>query len=344
MKKIVLGLLLSMLLMTTACGNDPVARLEKAVKKTGELEQYKMSMSGDIGVNMQELEGETAQSEMGNITLEMKADVDKDKTRADINYSMMGISMNMEMYGDSKQSITKMPMSDKYIVMDVGAEGATDVQKSQESLKKLSDELYADIVKRIKENGEIALEKTELEMPDGKVNVDKGTVKLESKDVKAILISTVEKLYSDEEFIKLMGEQSGKAPSKEEIDAMVAEMKSSFENIEIENFEYAVYIDGDDYIVGQDIKMDLVDSKNGTEGLSMDLKFRIWDMGNDQNIEFPELTEENSMSFEDYMKSLEFQMPENMEGIEGMENFNPEDFNLEDMDLENMEIPEVTIE
>ena len=113
MKKIVLGLLFSLVLMTTACGKDPVARLEEAVKNTSEVEQYKISMSGEIGMSIPEVEGESSQSEMGNIIIDMKADVDKDKTRADINYSMMGISMVMEMYGDAEKSIMKMPMSDK---------------------------------------------------------------------------------------------------------------------------------------------------------------------------------------------------------------------------------------
>lgn len=363
MKKLSLGLLLSLVLMLTACGKDPLARFETAVEKTSALEQYKMSVAGDIGMSLPEVEGEQPKAGTENITIDMKADVDKGKTKADISYSVMGMTMNTVMYGDAEKSIMKMPLSDKYITMDIDTEGSTDVQQSQESLKKLSEEVYAEMIEKIKSDGEITLEKAELELPDGKVEVDKGIVKLKSEDVKELLLSVSEKVYADEEMAKLLEEQTGEVKTQEQRDAELAEMKAELEKVEIENFEFAVYIDSDDYIVGQDIKMDLISSENKAESLSLDLDIRTWDMNKAQNIEFPELTDENSMSFEDYIKSLEMQMPEMPQTTEGgdiniedylpedfnMEDFNPEDFNLEDMNIpvENIpegETPEVTVE
>lgn len=348
MKKISLGLLLSIVLMLSACSSDPVARLEKAVEKTGKVEQYKMSVSGDIGTVVTGAEGEPTGDGLENVKLDMEAQVDKGKTKLEIKQSAMGQNISTTMYGDEKQSIMKMPFSDKYITMAIDTEGSTDIQQSQESLEKLSGEIYAEMIEKIKSDGEIALEKTEIELPAGKVKVDKGTVKLKSEDIKELLISIVDKMYNDEEIVEMLEGQTGETRTQEQRDKELSEMKSELEKVDIENFEYAVYIDGEDYIVGQDIKMDLMDSESKKEILSLDLDIRMWDMGKDQNIEFPELTEENSMSFEDYMKSFEIQMPENMEDFNpedfNPEDFNMEDFNLEDMDLENMDIPEVTVE
>jgi hypothetical protein len=340
MKKIALGVLLSLMVMLTACSNDPLKKFEKAVEKTGNMEQFKMSLSGDIKMSSPEVEGQEPLGDMGNMTINLESQVDKDKTKVDMKYTMMGITMDMVMYGDAEQSIMKMPMMDKYLTMPVNTEGSMDVEQSKESLKKLSNEIYGEMIEKIKEDGEISLEKTELELPDGKVEVDKGVVKLQSKAIKELLISVAEKAYTDETLMGLVEDETGEAVTKEQREAELAEMKAELEKVEIEGFEFAVYIDKNDYIVGQDIKMNIVNAESNEESLGLDLKARTWDIGNAQNIEFPELTEENSMSFEEYMKSFEIQMPEGMEG----EDFNMEDFNMEGIDLENIEVPEITVE
>lgn len=355
MKKMALGVLLSLMVLLTACNSDPVEQFEKAVEKTSTIEQFKMSLAGDINMSVPETEGEESLGDLGNVVIAMESQVDKDKTKVDMKYTMMGITMDMVMYGDAEQSIMKMPMTEKYLTMPVDTEGSMDVEQSKESLKNLSNEIYGEMIEKIKSDGEISLEKTELELPDGKVDVDKGIVKLKSKDVKDLLISIAEKAYTDEALMSLVEDETGEVMTKEQRDADLAEMKAELETVEIEDFEFAVYIDKNDYIVGQDIKMSIVNAENIEENISMDLEARTWDIGNAQNIEFPELTEENSMSFEEYMKSFELQMPEGMEGEDvNIEDYLPEDFNMEDfnmenmdienMDIENMEIPEVTVE
>lgn len=310
MKKLIVAGLVSMLALTSACGkDDPIKAFEKAVEKTNKIEQSKMSAEGNIEVESSEVTG-TAETQvipagMEKVEFAMEAQLEKTNMKADINLSAAGISMKMEMYGNEKESIIKMPMTDKYLIMPIGGEGSVDLEANKKEMQEISKGVYTEIVEKVKSNGEITVEEVEFKLPDETKKVSKVNVKLKDADVKAILKDTVEKLYSNEAFRKNMTDELGQPLTEEKAKAQLAEMNKSLAEMKIDDFEFIAYIDDQDYIVGQDIKMKLSENSNSKESVNLDIKTKIWDIGKAQNIKFPELNESNSMKYEDFIKSMQ---------------------------------------
>lgn len=333
MKNLALGALLSATVFLSACSQNPMERFENAIEKTGRLEQYKMSVAGDINMTSPDDAKDNSQDRNGNLDFDILAHVDKEATKADVTYSSMGRTVDMEITGNSEQTIAKLPLTDKWVIMPSNTEGAIDLEKYKGSLQSLSREIYQEIGKTVKEDGEISLDKTEIKFPTGTKEVDKGTVELESQEVKALIIRIAEKLYSNESVQDMVEQQSRNALTAEEREREVRRIRNNLESIEIEDFEYIVYIDENDYIVGQDLKMNIKMDRN-RENIPVDIKSRIWDMEKDQNIKLPNVNEENSITWEEYMENVKIELPEELKQIEI----------TKDVEVKDIDIPNTTTE
>lgn len=334
MKKLFLGIMLSLaMVFAVGCGeDDPIELFERAVEKTSEVEQYRMKADVDMEMISPELaELEAMMPGMGNISMVMDMAVDNNRVKMDLDYGFMGMTMKMEMYADEEQSIMRMPMDERYIVMSNELDDSVDAEQLEEQLREISDGIYRDMIEQVKADGEFTLEAVDIELPDGKKSVQKGTLKLSDEAIKEIVISTMEKLYENDDLMMLMEAQQFE--DEEEVD--IDELREELQSIVIEDFEFAVYIDNSDYIVRQDINMSLMMDEQ--EGMKINAVIDMYDIGNKQDIEFPVLDESNSISYEEYLENMENMF---MDFGEDFDFDFGEDFSLEDFDFDGIEIPE----
>jgi len=90
---------------------------------------------------------------------------------------------------------------------------------------------------------------------------------------------------------------------------LISNLKESIKEYTVENFSYTAYVDIDGYIVNEMIQVSLSVDKNKSsvvKGFEYKLDIKNWDINKDQEIDFPVLTEENTLDMDEMDQNMPF--------------------------------------
>jgi hypothetical protein len=188
-------------------------------------------------------------------------------------------------------------------------------EESIEAIEKVWKALY-------KDDNVSALEKIVLDTPEGSVKATRFDVNITDEQLKPAIKKTMEIALNDSDFMKSIEDMMHSAIEKhaddndakdnndddiefsaEDFSAEQA-LKSSMDAIEnatIKTFSQTAFIDRDNYIIEERFNMDVLyhfTEKGTPKAFSMEMTIKNWDLNREQQIYFPELTSDNSITLD----------------------------------------------
>ena len=330
MKKMAVLIIISLLFLVWASGcseNDYEVYME-ASERTGSVTRGKseINMTMSLKFNKEGLsEDVSGVLEMfEEMAFELRSEYDRDREESlnKLFANAKDIGLDAKVYTEGEVAYVITPLIPKILVLK-GEEFinpdlvAGDIEKmpllSQESLEaieKVWKSLY-------NEENVSALEKIVLDTPEGSVKATKYEVNLSDVQLKPAIRKTMEIVLNDSTFMKGLEEMMRSARTEyagddADIDEFLAEdfsfaeaMRSNMEAIEnstIKTFNQTAFIDRDNYIIEERFNMDILYhfTQAGTpDSFSMEMTIKNWDLNRKQEIYFPEVTEENSITLEE---------------------------------------------
>ncbi len=303
---------------------DAVARGKTEISMTMQLKFNKEGLPGDVSDGLEMFE---------DMTFELRSQYDRDKeeslNKIFVKTKDTGFDAKVYTKGDVSYVIT--PLIPKIVVIDGGelihpGLAAKDLENmpalSQESLdaiEKVWKSLYSD-------DNVSALEKIVLDTPEGSVKATRYEMNMSDEQLKPAIKKTMEIAMQDSAFMEGIGDimrsaMEDYARDLADGDEFTIEdfsfeeaLRSNMDTIEnstIKTFTQTAFIDRDNYIIEERFNMDILYHFNeaGTpDAYSMEMVIRNWDLNRDQEIYFPEVTSENSMTLEKFKE-------ENSDGI-----------------------------
>lgn len=267
-------------------------------------------------------------------TMEMK----KSDKIADLgmqyNVNMNGLAMMLELYFDGQQLIIDYPMLQQYIVLDLkaiyemenkSADQAPIVPLSYDELITLMDEVFDDLYPMFSESLVAAIDEEDIEylesydfVYDGETqSMSALKVNLDAEAYAAYMLQLMEVFKNSEEVYELVQQIAPEEVTSFEdyqaaIDEAIAEMKADEEGIEMlkeqmGDMVYTMIIGYDkDYqiqLMDADIQMTVTDEYTDmTMTMDMDMSCRYRDHNNIDAVTIPEITDENSMDYNELME------------------------------------------
>lgn len=327
MKKMAVLIIISLLLVVWAsgCAESDYEVYMEASERTGNVLRGKseMNMTIKLKFNKEGLTGDVSDvlEMFEDIAFELRSEYDRDKeeslNKIFANAKDIGLDAKVYTKGDVAYVIT--PLIPKILVIK-GEEFinpdlvAGDIEKmpllSQESLEaieKVWKSLYS-------EENVSALEKIVLDTPEGSVKATKYEVNLTDVQLKPAIKKTMEIAMNDSTFMKGLEEMMRSAITEyAKDDAGIDEFPlkdfsfaeamrfnmEAIENSTIKTFSQTAFIDRDNYIIEERLNMDILyhfTQAGAPDSFSMEMTIKNWDLNRAQEIYFPEVTDENSIT------------------------------------------------
>lgn len=326
MKKLSIVLIL-ILLFTTACSENTFEDYQAALSKTENIQRGKVNteMGLNLSFNTEGLAEEDLRQikSFEQIVYEGTTSFDytgENKQVSSLNLiSLGGLGMNFDFFMNGENMALYIPMLGKYLDLSTSSFESADLNTDQfEAFSNitLSDETLTALEKIWSETFEadeiVKGEKSTMETPEGDVRVVKFTVTPEKEKLKVFIKKAATVIFEDEQLKEALHSQFSK-----DVDTMVV-WEGSVEEIlksldesmafwEVEKFEVVDFIDVDGYIVESNVAVGL--SFNATrpgtmKSFQMDFRTRYYEIEKAQDIVFPELTEENSVTIDTLQQGL----------------------------------------
>lgn len=299
----------------TGCGTNTLADYKKAVDKTNQI--VKGQSSGDFSVTMDfNTEGMTPEeinqlNYYRHITGSFKEAFDSSKGQGIYrNYmNLGGLGFDVDIYKNGEEMFVKLPVIGKYMKMDEMIKGIEEDQETQKNF--LSDDTLAELgevwVGMLKEEDIFKGKDIVLTTPDGEVKTTVYTITLNGDQITTFageaitLLSEDETLRSNMEAMWKEYKDVSEAAAFD-FDQLISKIKEQLERENIKSFQYTAYVDIDGYIVNEIIEVVITkEAMKAGEPKSIDfyLEIKNWDINKEQTLEFPELTEENTLKTDD---------------------------------------------
>jgi hypothetical protein len=224
------------------------------------------------------------------------------------NYlNLGGLGFDFDLYQNGNEMFIKLPIVGKYMKMDdlIKKAGNSTEAKSQMISEDTLKTLGAEWVGMLNKDDVFKGKDIVLTTPDGEVKTTVYTITLNGKQVKAFEEKAITILSEDgnlrnnfESMMKKKSDQS-KAIS---FDTFIAKIQEQISKDTVESFLYTAYVDIDGYIVNETIEIKIKrDALEIGEPKSINFKLDLknWDINKDQKLEFPVLTEDNTMKTDD---------------------------------------------
>lgn len=335
MKKILSLLMVFVVAITlfTGCKKEtPKEALQKGFENSLNVQTAKSSFDMTVNFEFDEsgAPNEVAMLQMLNgskITGEFTSDVEKIASSGELVLDINGMSYKIDFFSTPEKTAFKMPMVNKYIVIDQNVL-ADDPDKQIEDVKNLNSELMDVILKNIKDESIKVLEKENISTPEGEVEVTGYEVSFNNDEAMKIMDELFSYIFKSEIFknsmvtnIKNQAKLEGKEElSDEEIEAKIQEAENGMEEA-IAKMKESVSFDNLMLTYGLDKNYNVVSSKavlavttkvsevdEKTMSFSVDVNSKVWNINKPVTIEMPELNDENSVKLEDLSKEFPFGM------------------------------------
>lgn len=337
-KRKIISLLLIIVLsigILSACGpKEPKEILKKATEESADMKTGTQSFEMGIKLDIP-MENEDPFASMilnainnGKISGTFASDTNEMKTFGDFTLDLDGISYKCELYFSPEKSAIKVPMVDKYILLDDEEMKNMSDEDQVKEMQKLSIDMVNSILDELEDDSLSKKEDVVLNTPEGDVKVTEITMDISDEKIKTIIKDIVPTLFENpamremmvpsiKQQLELEGKEATDEAVQAELDNSLKEFNEGFTEIEdILTFNEVKIVYGvdDDYnIRSSKIKLDykVQDKETGEElGIVIDAEGKVWGINEPIEIEEPELTEENSIKMEELMNQFMMPMPE----------------------------------
>lgn len=310
MKKLLIALSAIMLAISftlAGCIPDSLGEYKKAAEKTDQIKKGRTS--GEFLTEMTfNTEGMTEeQIKELNYFKNMKGSFDvafDDEAKKGIlrNYlNLGGLGFDFDLFFNGEESYMKLPVIGKYIRL---SELQTPVPQDKE-LEPVSSETFKAIsdkwVGMLKKEDVFQGKNIVLTTPDGEVKTTEYTIKLKDDQIKELASYSLDLLSKDEKLKENFEElvrKNSEFMKDSSVDKLISDLKESLDKYTVEAFSYTAYVDIDGYIVNEMIKISLKvngDEESKVTGINYSLDIKNWDINREQQFEFPELNENNTL-------------------------------------------------
>ncbi|HWR60534.1 MAG TPA: hypothetical protein VN580_02925, partial [Clostridia bacterium] len=304
----------------TGCVPDSLGDYKKAAEKTDRIK--KGHTSGEFVTEMVFNTGGMTEEQIKELNYfkNMKGSFDvvyDDEAGKGIfrNYlNLGGLGFDFELFIDGKEAFMKLPVIGKYMRL---AELQAPVQQGEE-LELVS----ADTLEAISEKWLGMLKKEDifqgknivLTTPDGEVKTREYTIRLKDEQIKSLAVYALDMLSGDEKLKEKFEEYFKKNVERLKdcsVEKLLSDMKENIALYTVEDFSYTAYVDIDGYIVNEMIRLSLKtgsDEPAAVTGVNYSLDIKNWDINREQQFEFPELTESNTLDTGRMEESMPFML------------------------------------
>jgi len=321
--------MIMVLVVVTGCSENTLEDYKEALIKTENIEQGKSEIRVDLNMTFETegLDEETIRElkTFENIVFEGKTSFDmKEESRKVVSknfISLGGLGIHVDYHQDGDRVALYIPMVGKFI--DLNMSDMENMSPENEKLGELtqvdlSDETLRSLDVLWRETFEaddvIKGEKSTMETPEGDVRVVKFTVTPDEMQIKDFVFDAVNILINDEsvkELTSLMREKSVDGETAlidvEILDDFETQLNEFMQSWTVKSFEVVDFIDVDGYIIQSNTNLEIeTTSLNAGAMKSMVLTITsdIYEIEKGQNIEFPELTDDNSISIDGLQQGL----------------------------------------
>jgi len=314
------------LLLTTACSQNSIEDYQEALDKTESIQRGKAQTQLDIEMDFRTegLDAEAIKQLKSFETVSFEGTTSFDNTGDQIKvsslnlFSLGGLGLNFDYYQDGDQAALYIPMLGKYL--DLSADDMKEISNGNSELAEYKNmtmtqetlDAFETLWSQTFEEDEVVKgEKSTMETPEGDIRVVKFTITPDKDKLKGFVKSAVEIVMEDENIKESIKSYYNSADSEDvkmfDIEDIVNGLEKTMESWEIRKFEVVDYIDVDGYIVESNafIGLSINSEESGAiKSFEMKLVSKNYDIEKSQDIQFPELTDENSLTIDGLQKGL----------------------------------------
>lgn len=310
MKKVLLSFLIIILAFSIiGCSKNDLKAYNNATLKTSNIKKgqksFEMKIDNELcedGLTDKELK-ELNNFKSMNMNSYISYDLNMKKAMG-INYTQLGgLGLDSIIYMDGDDQYLQLSTYWKYLILNEDVDTDNPIEKST------VDRIKSKWIEILNEEDVFSGEKILLSTEDGEVKAREYTIKLNEGQLKEFLNFVLDVLEEDtkfNEFSKQMvigiGEELADKDKEDIIGSLIKNLRISIEDSKDLSFKYKSFIDIDDYIVEENIDFILnkeTKKKGDLEKISANIVVKNWDIEKDQDLEFPEITPENSSRIED---------------------------------------------
>lgn len=231
------------------------------------------------------------------------------------NYlNLGGLGFDFELFIDGEKAFMKLPVIGKYVSFDE----LQAPMPQEEELELVSAETFAAINEKwlgmLKKEDIFQGKNIVLTTPDGEVKTREYTIRLKDKQIKSLAVYALDMLSGDEKLKENFEEYFKKNVERLKdcsLEKLLSDMKENIALYTVEDFSYTAYVDIDGYIVNEMIRVSLKtdsDEPAAVTGVNYSLDIKNWDINREQQFEFPELTESNTLDMDRMEESMPFML------------------------------------
>lgn len=324
MRRIVLlFIILTLILALAGCGQNPLEKYKEAVERTGNINKGQVSfeVALDSEFNTEGLTNEEIReinyikSIESNITV--KYDEEKKKSIVMVYSNFGGMGFDSEIYQDDDKIFMKMPIEGKYIDLssmlnmidmesNIGSGGESlNSFISEDSIQAIKDKW----INLLNDDDVVAGKSSLLNTEDGEVKATLFTISLTDEQIKTLFKDVIYILKSDSSFTNMISQSIKNSDQTITVQEIIQEIMDQVNEIEVNDFKYEFYIDIDSYIVESNLEASInyTNSEVGPlKSQHINFKTQNWDIEKEQEFEFPQLTDENTLEMENMNQGLPF--------------------------------------
>lgn len=314
-------------LTVTSCGNNGLADYKKAVDKTDQIERgqssSEFSLSMDLnteGMTQEEINELNYYKDItGNFQTVFDSSTNQTISRNYLNLG--GLGFDFDLYKNGDEMFVKLPIIGKYMKMDDIMKKAGEEVNTEKKTELISEDSLDALTKEwvgvMKEENVFRGKDIVLTTPDGEVKTTIYTITLNDDQIKILARNSIDVLAKDEKLksnFESMIEKNMDQSKKVSYEEFFSNIKEQMEKDTIESFQYTAYVDIDGYIVNEtiDVKVKREALEKGEpKEITYKMELKNWDINKKQKLEFPVLTEDNTMKTD----NLDETMPSLFEGL-----------------------------
>lgn len=321
MRKIMTAIFTVILAISLAgCIPDSLGDYKKAAEKTDQIKKGRTS--GEFVVEMtfntagmteeQIKEMNYFRNVKGSFDVAYDDEAEKGVFRNYLNLG--GLGFDFELFIDGEKAFMKLPVIGKYVRLDelqapVHQEGELELV-SAETVGVINEKWLGMLKKEDIFQGKNIV----LTTPDGEVKTREYTIRLKDEQIKSLAVYALDMLSRDgklkenfEEYFKKNVERLKDCS----LEKLLSDMKENIALYTVEDFSYTAYVDIDGYIVNEMIRVSLEtdsDEPAAVTGVNYSLDIKNWDINREQQFEFPELTESNTLDMDRMEENMPFML------------------------------------
>jgi len=328
MNRKLLSLLMILVLALSVVGctpkQTPKEMLEEATLKSLEMDSAEQDMNMHFGIDLGEnpdpmVEMFASMLKDVNVSFHAVSMMDNESPKVAMTGSaaLSGMTYNLELYMNDAQIAMKIPMMEPYIVQELVSETGESLTLNKEQAMEINKKVYDLILAEVTDE-ELVLEENATVTVNGEdVKVDNISLSLDDARAKELFKKIFTTMMNDQSFRDLMissqknqmamaGVEMTDEELNAEMDTVVEEFETAWTEaityFTMDRFDMTFSINNSKDIVSSNVGMDLtvVEPETATEiKVTMDMDSTVYNINKITEVEFPELTEENSVTAEE---------------------------------------------